>query len=496
MQYFVYRLRNNNDRYYIGVTNNTSRRVKEHRAGRGAVITRADPTAWKLVEVAGPFESRSAAQQFETKAQIHASKYSGNRAFAAATAALAKRAAAAARTVTVTTSTASSSRTTIDQANARASRAQRRAENNAQRSSPPERPGSQVSLVKQSSKKAKDFAEFKRLMTPFNKVRMDDKRIAIVYFTTRDTDGGKRFHKRGFDIFTLAASMVGATSFQSSIGSIEPDGNEYVSDSPNYADYDSIVGAVTLEIFTPRVDGGNYSNVGGAHLPWMLNTEHRLGKIPEFAELVRAWGLSTDINDEALKTPCFISALQDAGVDEIVIAMACSLYRTRRISRKAIKHLAESCDIHIAVHPATPMVINYEGKFITAKVDITKEDKDVTHFGNKNKPAIDLGIIDDHYIHIKEVRAKKFCDPQLPRSHGGMEQRIGLHTPALDIKWSPSSPHAWAGQIPCWGEVVDYKSKNPFTPPRANKRRGARSYLDNSLYPRLWEVTNLGSALQ
>jgi predicted GIY-YIG superfamily endonuclease len=97
MQYFAYRLRNNtNDRYYIEVTNNTTRRVKEHRAGRGAIITRADPTVLELAELAGPFASRSTAQQFETKAPIHASKNSGDRAFAAATAALAKQAAAAA----------------------------------------------------------------------------------------------------------------------------------------------------------------------------------------------------------------------------------------------------------------------------------------------------------------------------------------------------------------------------------------------------------------
>lgn len=58
MKYFVYIIGNNRNRYYVGITTDTVRRVREHNNG-GAKSTRAFGP-WKLI-YSEEFESRSEA---------------------------------------------------------------------------------------------------------------------------------------------------------------------------------------------------------------------------------------------------------------------------------------------------------------------------------------------------------------------------------------------------------------------------------------------------
>ena len=71
--YYVYMLQSilNENRYYVGMTNNLKRRLKEHNNGKSTYTKKLKP--WKLITYIG-FNSRIKALHFETYLKSHSGR--------------------------------------------------------------------------------------------------------------------------------------------------------------------------------------------------------------------------------------------------------------------------------------------------------------------------------------------------------------------------------------------------------------------------------------
>ena len=72
--YFVYILESLNGKYYVGITTDLERRMKEHRAGKGAKFTRGFGFRKLLYHEQFPSKSAALKREAELKRWSHAEK--------------------------------------------------------------------------------------------------------------------------------------------------------------------------------------------------------------------------------------------------------------------------------------------------------------------------------------------------------------------------------------------------------------------------------------
>ena len=110
--------------------------------------------------------------------------------------------------------------------------------------------------------------------------------------------------------------------------------------------------------------------IDGAFFPYT----HKLEKVD-----LDAYGVYKTVNHENYDDNCLIKAIETAGYDTTGIKCLC---KNQYIPMKELKTIAEKLQIYITVRRIT-------------------DEKKKTHYGDKSKPEIKLGIIEKHYFLIE-----------------------------------------------------------------------------------------------
>jgi len=93
------------------------------------------------------------------------------------------------------------------------------------------------------------------------------------------------------------------------------------------------------------------------------------------------YGVHTEVNEMNYIDNCLIKSLESAGYDTTSIRCLC---KNQEIPMRQLKVIAEKLDIYITIR----------------RLD---DEKKKNHYGNPNKPEIQLGLIEKHYFLIEEI---------------------------------------------------------------------------------------------
>lgn len=93
------------------------------------------------------------------------------------------------------------------------------------------------------------------------------------------------------------------------------------------------------------------------------------------------YGVHTEVNEDNYVDNCLIKSLESAGYDTTSIKCLC---KNQEIPMRQLKVIAEKLDIYITIR----------------RLD---DEKKKNHYGNPNKPEIQLGLIEKHYFLIEQI---------------------------------------------------------------------------------------------
>jgi len=147
----------------------------------------------------------------------------------------------------------------------------------------------------------------------------------------------------------------------------------------NGSDYDVITAFINHDDWTltvlPQPKKGIL--IDGAFFPYL----HKLEKVD-----LDQYGVFKTVNHENYDDNCLIRALECAGYDTTAIKCLC---KNQYIPMKELKTIAEKLNIYLTVRRIT-------------------DEKKKTHYGDKTKPEIKLGIIEKHYFLIEKTNYTRY----------------------------------------------------------------------------------------
>lgn len=200
-----------------------------------------------------------------------------------------------------------------------------------------------------------DFSKFNYNLSKFlNIVRPTNKKYLLKNITTGQ-------------IWTLSSSVL------NTLGDRLKDGNlvqeEFDVDSKNsivssfYQGEDWMLQVINEE---PKK-----SVIDGAFFPFLNKTKINLDK----------YGVHNVVDENNYENNCLINSLETAGYDTTAIKCLC---KNQEIPMRQLKKIAEMLNIYITIR----------------RVD---DEKKKNHYGNPDKPEIQLGLIEKHYFLIEEI---------------------------------------------------------------------------------------------
>ena len=120
--------------------------------------------------------------------------------------------------------------------------------------------------------------------------------------------------------------------------------------------------------------------IKGLFFKYTHNTELDLEKYQIFREFTAE---KVDVN-------CFIQSMICANVEISIIEQMKRVIMTRDVPQRLIKNICEKFDLHITI------------RYINSNHNLRR-------YGNKEKPEIKLGLIDEHYFYIDEVPVSSYA---------------------------------------------------------------------------------------
>lgn len=127
---------------------------------------------------------------------------------------------------------------------------------------------------------------------------------------------------------------------------------------------------------------GASNNIAGAFFPY----RHKLSGLDLTPLQIYDTSHKISVEDES----CFVQALISAGVDDEVIFKIKQVIQKRELPQKLIKKIAEDFQLYITIRRVG-------------------SGDNLRHYGNKLMPQIELGLIENHYFHIRKIPVTSYA---------------------------------------------------------------------------------------
>lgn len=135
----------------------------------------------------------------------------------------------------------------------------------------------------------------------------------------------------------------------------------------------------------PGRAGGGYGFAQGAYFPYTHDFDNH-----DLAQELANLGCWTEVTKENYQDNCLYNAFQSAGVSSDILNAMKTQFLRRKISRKALRTIAEQHSLYIEIS--------------------TDQDKNMLKYGNPEKGfPVKLALYKDHYIHLYKTKFNSYA---------------------------------------------------------------------------------------